>query len=173
MEDKPTTFRNPKANAICERLHQTIANILRTTIIDNLPQNINQATVAMDYLFSTAMHITRCATSRTLGISPGALVFHRDMFLDLPIIADLVQIQRKRQIMIDENLIRQNNKRRDFNYTVSQEVLIKTVNPSKLEPRAHGPYRIERVYTNGTIDVLRRENVIERINIRRVIPFRR
>ena len=95
------------------------------------------------------------------------------MFLDLPIVADLVQIQRKRQIMIDENLIRQNNKRRDFNYTVGQEVLIKTVNPSKLEPRAHGPYRIERVYTNGTIDVLRRENVIERINIRRVIPFRR
>ena len=173
VEDKPTTSRNPQANAICERLHQTVANILRTIIIDNPPQHIDQATSAMDHALSTAMHVTRCATSRTLGISPGALVFQRDMFLDLPIVADLVQIQRKRQIMIDENLIRQNNKRRDFNYTVGQEVLIKTVNPSKLEPRAHGPYRIERVYTNGTIDVLRRENVIERINIRRVIPFRR
>ena len=137
------------------------------------PQNLEQATAAIDYALSTTMHVTRCATSRALGISPGVLVFRRDMFLDLPIIADLMQIQQKRQIMIDENLIRQNRKRRDFNYSVGQEVLIKTVNPAKLEPRAHGPYRIERVYTNGTIDILRRENVIESINIRRVIPFRR
>ena len=42
-----------------------------------------------------------------------------------------------------------------------------------MEPRAHGPYRIQQVYTNGTIDIVRRENVIERINIGRVIPFRR
>ena len=52
-------------------------------------------------------------------------------------------------------------------------MLVKAINTSKLEPRAHGPYRIERVYANGTINILRRENVIERINIRRVIPFRR
>ena len=75
--------------------------------------------------------------------------------------------------MIDENLMRQNKKRRYFYYAAGQEILIKAINPSKFEPRAHGPYRIQRVYTNGTIDVLRRENVIERINIRRVIPFRR
>ena len=73
--------------------------------------------------------------------------------------------------MIDENLMRQNKKRRDFNYAAGQEILIKAVNPSKLEPHAHGPYRVERVYTNGTIGVLRRENTIKRINIRRMISF--
>ena len=49
----------------------------------------------------------------------------------------------------------------------------KTVNPLKLEPRAHGPYTITQVYTNGTVDVRLRPNIIERINIRRLIPYRR
>ena len=95
------------------------------------------------------------------------------MFLDLPIISDLLQIQQNRQILIDEYLRKQHKRRKYFNYAAGQEVLIKTVNPSKLKPRAHGPYRIQQVYTDGTIDILRRENATERINIRRVIPFRR
>ena len=150
IEDMPTTSMNPTANAICERLHQTVANVLRPTIVNHPPQNVDQATAAIDFALSAAIHTTRCATSRMLGISPGALVFRRDMLLDIPIIADLEQIQQKRQIMIDENLRRQNSKRRNFNYSVGQEVLVKAVNPAKLEPRAHGPYRIERVCINGT-----------------------
>ena len=173
ITDKPTTSRNPQANAVCERLHQTVANILRTTIVANPPRDLHQAEAAMDHALATTMHVTRCAVSRSLGTSPGALVFRRDMLLDLPIVVDLYQIQQRRQAIIDENLMRQNRKRRDYNYAAGQEVLIKAVNPAKLEPRAHGPYRIIQVYTNGTIDVERRANVIERLNIPRVIPFRR
>ena len=84
-----------------------------------------------------------------------------------------MEIQAKRQIMIDENLRCQNQKRREFNYAIGQEVLVKTVNPNKLEPRAHGPYMITRVYTNGMVDIQRSEHEVERINIRRIIPFRR
>ena len=83
------------------------------------------------------MHVARYEVSRALDISPGALVFRRDVFLVLPIMVDLVRIQQRRQLMIDENLMRQNKKRRDFNYAVGQEVLIKTMNQSKLEPQAH------------------------------------
>ena len=137
------------------------------------PQDIQQAEQLIDDALSTTVHITRCAVSRALGVSPGALVFQRDMLLDIPIIADLLSIQEKRQITIDENLRRQNQKRREFHYSVNQEVLVKTVNPSKLEPRAHGPYRITRIYTNGTVDIQRTAHIIERINIRRLIPFRK
>ena len=38
----------------------------------------------------------RCDVSRTTGVSPEALVFQRDMFLDLTLISDLALIQEKK-----------------------------------------------------------------------------
>ena len=70
-----------------------------------------------------------------------------------------------------DNLRHQNRKRREWNYAAGQEVLIKSVDPTKLEPRAHGPYTIVQVYTNGTVDVRRNPHIVERLNIRRIIPF--
>jgi transposase InsO family protein len=32
IQSKPTTVKNPQANAICERLHQTVANALRVVL---------------------------------------------------------------------------------------------------------------------------------------------
>ena len=63
-------------------------------------------------------------------------------------------------------------RRQAFDYAVGQQVLIKAIDPNKLHPRAHGPYRITQVFTNGTIKVQRAPHVTERINIRRVLPFR-
>ena len=100
-------------------------------------------------------------------------MFRRDTFLDIPIIDDLIEIQTKRKVVINENLRRQNQKKREFKYAIGQEVLVKTVNPDKLEPRTNGPYLITRIYTNGTVDIQRSEHVAERINTRRIIPFRR
>ena len=56
---------------------------------------------------------------------------------------------------------------------IGDEVLIKVVDPNKLEPKAHGPYPVVATNTNGTIDVRRNPHVVETINIRRVVPFRR
>eukprot|EP00957_Ditylum_brightwellii_P095759 7296335-Ditylum_brightwellii.AAC.1 len=86
------------------------------------------------------MHAARCAVSQTLNTLPSALVFGRDMFLDLPVTADLITIRDRRQHLIDENLHRQNLKRKEYDYAVDHEVLIKAVNPAKLEPKAYGPY---------------------------------
>ena len=93
--------------------------------------------------------------------------------MDLPVVADLLSIQDKRQALIDENLRRQNLKRREHRYKIGDEVLIKVVDPNKLEPKAHGPYPVVATNTNGTIDVRRNPHVVETINIRRVVPFRR
>ena len=39
--------------------------------------------------------------------------------------------------------------------------------------RAVGPFTIEQVHANGTVTIMRRPNVYERINIRRIIPYTR
>jgi hypothetical protein len=77
--------------------------------------------------------------------------------------------------MIDENLRRQNLKRRSFDYQVGQQVLIlnSDIYPAKLDPTSvEGPFSIIQVHTNGTVTIQRSAVVTERINIRRLRPFR-
>lgn len=171
--DTPITVRNPQANSVCERMHQTVGNILRIFTRITPAATFGQAARIVDDALATCMHAMRCAHSRALGESPGSLVFRRDMLMDLPILADLQAIQNKRQQLIDYNAQRQNQKRIDYDYKVGDEVLVKNDDPGKLEPRAYGPYLVTQVHTNGTIVIRRNDQVLERLNIRRVIPYKR
>ena len=83
-----STTKNPQSNAICERMHQTVGNILRTVLHSNPPANLTTAKDIVDDALYTAMHAMRTTVATTLGSSPGALVFGRDMFLNVPLIAD-------------------------------------------------------------------------------------
>ena len=55
---------------------------------------------------------------------------------------------------------------------VGDLVLMKTIDPIKLEPRAVGPFPITQVYTNGTVDVQKSPHTQERVNIRRIVPYK-
>lgn len=172
IKGRPTSVKNPQANAIVERLHQTVANSLRTLAHGHNIANLQDAQDLMDTALATASYAVRSAIHRTLRASPGALVFQRDMILNIPIIADLETIRARRQIVIDENLRRQNLRRHQHDYQPGEQVLVLTFRPNKLEPRAKGPFRIDRVHANGTITIRRSAHVTERINIRRVRPYR-
>ena len=172
IKDVPTTSRNPQANAICERMHQTVGNVLRTLLHVNPPSTTGQAKELIDEALSTAMHAMRSCIHTTLGGSPGSLVFNRDMFLNIPFIADWNAITQKREQLVNENLRRANKKRRRFDYAPNQKILKKLHDPTKLGQRTTGPFKIAKVHVNGTLTIELREGVTERINIRRVIPFR-
>ena len=68
------TAYNPQANAICKRMHQTVANILRTLTFANPIQNEQHAQQAVDNSLAIAMHAMQVLVHRTMGISPGAFV---------------------------------------------------------------------------------------------------
>ena len=79
----------PQANVICKCMHQPVDNILRTLLHGKLPQHVTKACVKDfigEVLFIT-MHTKRAGTHSTLGSSPGSLVFNRDMFLTIQLIA--------------------------------------------------------------------------------------
>ena len=80
------------------------------------------------------------------------------MFLDIPVIADLVAI-RRRQLLIHENLRRQNEKRIEYHYKVGEYVWVKVYDQKKGDDRIHGPYKIQETRTNRTVVVIRNEEV--------------
>jgi hypothetical protein len=81
IRDVCTNAKNPQSNAVCERMHQTVGNVLRTLLHGNPPQNIANAAQYVDEALSIAMHTMQAGVHSTLGSSPGNLVFNRDMFL--------------------------------------------------------------------------------------------
>ena len=153
-------------------MHQTVANILRILQHKNPPANMTQARDIIDQALAHAMHATRTTMMTTLGSTPGSLAFSRDMFLNIPLIADWQAIARQREQRINDDLHRANMRRRHHDYCPGQKVLKKVHNPTKLGVRTSGPYPIERVHVNGNLTILLRPGVTERINIRRIIPYR-
>jgi len=66
-----------------------------------------------------------CSTYHTvLKASPGAAIFGRDMLFDIPFVADWHKTGDYRQRQTDRSNIRENDKRVDYDYQVSDIVLI-------------------------------------------------
>ena len=97
------------------------------------------------------MHATRCAVNNIMKTSLGVLTYRRNMFVDVPIISDLIAIRNNRQQLIDTNLIRHNQIRYDYHYRLGQRVMVKTYDPVKMEKKLHGLYPILELQTNETV----------------------
>jgi hypothetical protein len=111
------------------------------------------------------MHAMHAGTHSTLGSSPGSLVFNRDMFLYIPLIADWHAFTKQREHLVNKNLMRENRKRRRHDYAVNQRVLKKRHNPTKLGPWTSGPYRVSQTHVNGTVTIELQHGVTERVII--------
>mmetsp|Transcript_24155 Transcript_24155/g.44924 ORF Transcript_24155/g.44924 Transcript_24155/m.44924 type:complete len:177 (+) Transcript_24155:849-1379(+) len=166
-----TTSKNPQANSVCERMHQSIGNSLRVLSTMNPPNGITSAKQLVDSAIADAVFATRSTYHSTLKTTPGGLAFGRDMVLNIPLVTDLQTLQRRRQELIDKRLIAANTKRFSYDYNVGDEVLKLQYKPDKLEPRATGPFPVERVHANGTLSIRISPTVLERISLRRVKPY--
>ena len=100
IRDRPKviTTRNPQANAIIERVHQTIDNVLRTF-------DVNKTVLDSDdpwggILSATAVAI-RNTVHTTLLSTPAQLVFGRDSILNITHEANWKLIRDRKQKLIN------------------------------------------------------------------------
>ena len=169
-----TTSHNPTANGICERMHLTVQQLIRIYTNLHPPKTLEQARQIVDKALAAASHAMRINVTRALGHnSPGALAFGRDMLLDVPFIADWEAVRENRKLLVNENLRRTNQKRRRFDYQPGQQVLVRRPGIlRKLNKRFDGPFDIAKVHVNGNVTINRSPHIIERLNIKRIKPYR-
>jgi transposase InsO family protein len=164
----PISTRNPQANAILERVHQTIGNILRTYIY-------HQADLEEDDpwsgILAATMFAIRATYHTTLQATPMQLVFGRDAFLNTMFEANWQYIKERKQKLIKLNNEWENAKRKPYTYHVNDKILLQNRMDTKFGETAYtGPYQIVRVNDNGTVQICKGA-VIETVNIRLIKPY--
>ncbi len=82
-------------------MYQTVGNMLCTLLHGEPPKSYTKAKDFIDKALSIAMHAMRAGTHSTLGSSPSSLVFNRDMFLNIPLIADWHAITKRREHLMN------------------------------------------------------------------------
>ena len=168
LKRSPTTIKNPQANAILERQHATIGDMMRTSGLD-MRDSVDESDID-EFIVNVAWAI-RSTYHTVLKTTPGAAIFGRDMMFDIPYIADWTDIGKRRQALVDQNNARENKRRIDFDYAVGQKVLLKKDGIlRKAEDKHSGPFVITQVHTNGTVRI-QRGTVSERLHIRRLTPY--
>jgi len=169
LKPKNSTPYNPQSNGIIERVHLTLTDSLRTAEIDG--RDLDEKDPFGPFLASAAYAI-RSTFHTTLKATPAQLVFGRDMILPIKFKADWAAIEQTRQKEISRNNKRENASRMNHQYKVGDKILLKKpgMNLRKLETPRTGPHTVTAVFTNGTIRI-QRNNVSERVNIRRVCPY--
>ena len=167
IQKKGITTRNPQANAIIERVHQTMGQILRTYELNDL----NDEDPFSGILAST-MYAIRALVHTTLRATPMQLVFGRDAVLNTKFEADWDYIKRNKQQLINKNNERENAKRIQHHYNVDDKVLLRVQDESKYGSDPwKGPYTILRVNNNGTVRLQLTPNVTDTVNIRLLKPY--
>jgi hypothetical protein len=102
IKAKPTTVRNSQANAIVERVHQVIGNIIWTFELES--NYLDKESPWKEILSATAFcwFAVQSTFHTTLRSTPGQLVFGRDMMFNTK--KSKLGIKRKRkQPIIEKN----------------------------------------------------------------------
>jgi hypothetical protein len=167
IKTKPSSKRNPQANAILERAHGTIGNMIRTFELEEIDLDEDDP---FSGLVSAVGFAIRSTYHTTLQATPGQLVFGRDMIFPIQHVADWAHIKNRKQTLINKNNDRENAKRVDYDYVVGDAVLLYTPDPNKMEMPREGPYLITQVHVNGTVTI-QKDSVTQRLNIRQLVPF--
>ncbi|GMF14430.1 unnamed protein product [Phytophthora fragariaefolia] len=157
IKAKPITTKNPQANAICERVHLEILNVIRCHEEADWKKVIHYAAFAV-----------RASYHSILNASPGQLVFGQDMISRRLYEANWSYLSKRRFYAILADNDRENAKRLVHFYNPGDQVMIRVPKQFRAKTKrvADGPYQIRNVHDNGTVTVDNQQQV----SIRRIFP---
>jgi hypothetical protein len=144
--------KNPQANAILERLHQVLAQMLCTAELDMaetvIPNDVDVFLENVAWAFCSTYHTV-------LKASPDTAIFGRDMLFDIMFIANCNKIRDYRQPQTDLNMARKTSKQVDYDYKDGNKVLLtEEVILRKAEsPYSKKTWTITTIHTNATIRI--------------------
>jgi hypothetical protein len=165
-----TTVRNPRSNGIIERVHLTMGDMLRTMTFSG-----SDWFTDLQHTLDAVAWAVRTTVNPTIKHSPCHLAFSQDMIFRRAITVDWETINSNRQKMLAASNTKENKNRITKQYLPGDQVLI-ILDPDerrsqpKIGKPTKGPYTINTVHTNGTVEI-NRGNFIETINIRHLKPF--
>ena len=163
---KPTSIKNPQANAFVKQTHHVISASIQLLQLDQWPfddTTINAVLQGVAYGLRATYH-------SSLHASPGQIVFGRDMIINATYLANwkFQQLQRHKQMTLNNK--KENRSRTPHSYHIGDLVYIRRSGiEQKLSPM-QGPFRIDEIHTNGTVTIRRSPAVTERIHQRRLHP---
>ena len=167
IKPSPITAKNPQANAMVERIHQVVQNMLR---VKNLANHVFDYYDPWGQILASIAWAIRSSWHSVKDATPAQLIYNRDMILNMSYMANWHNIAQKRQQQINQDNARENSKRIQHDYAVGDNAyIIKDGIYRKLEDPHLGPFPITQIYANGTVRI-QRGAVNEQINIRRLTP---
>jgi hypothetical protein len=168
IKKSPATVRNPQANAILERIHQTLGNIVRTFQVQDMDLDDPWSGILAATMFAlrSTYHTTTQATA-------AQLVFGRDAILNVQFEADWHLIRARKQAEIARNNKRENARRIPHTYAVGDKVLKNAdIDKSKFGTNPwEGPFTVTKINDNGTVR-LKTGCITDTINIRQLKLYR-
>ena len=168
------TTRNPQANAIVERVHQVIGNMIR--VLEVKSKN-DLGEYGWQGVLSAVRQAVRSTVHTTTRATPTQLVFGRDAILNIGFEANWQYIKERKQHRILQNNARENATRVIHDYSVGDRVMVRQ-NPNRKfgSDRQLGPYTVTRVNDNGTLRLAKVTNnggaVFQTWNVRNIDPCR-
>ena len=146
----------PTADAFVESSHHIIGQILRTMSHGAAVRTKVELEAALDNACAIATRVMHCVSDiSSQGNAPGAVVFGRDMNVNVPILMDIVAISADQQLQTDTKLMHENQCCVLHECAVGQQVCVNN-HFSSVDELKHvwvGPFPILRVHVNGTFTI--------------------
>ena len=162
----PITARNPRANAIIERMHRVLGDMLRVQLASR-----HEHEDPIKDMTSAAAYAIRATVHGVNQYSPAQLVYSKDMILRTTIEANVEAVRQRRQRAAEANNAKENKRRVAYKYKAGDKVLILATGMDPKLQLHEGPYKVLSYdKTSGTLHI-QRKNYVEPINVRNVRPY--